>query len=84
MKPLFALFLFAVSAAAASAQTADAIYAQSCGPKESAFTVEQVKGQPPAAPEPGKALVYFIQKEGLQIFITRDGLDGAWVGSPPA
>jgi hypothetical protein len=39
-----------------------------------------VKAQPPAAPEPGKALVYFIQKQGLPIFVTRVGLDGAWVG----
>jgi hypothetical protein len=79
MKALFALLIFAVSVSA-TAQTADAIYKQACGPKEAAFTVELVKGQPPAAPEPGKALVYFIQKESGTYFTTRVGLDGAWVG----
>ena len=79
MKALFALLLFAVPVSA-TAQTADAIYKQACGPKEAAFTVELVKGQPPAAPEPGKALVYFIQKETGTYFTTRVGLDGVWVG----
>jgi hypothetical protein len=78
MKSLIALLLFAVSASA-TAQTADAIYKQACGPKDASFVVEQVKGQPPAAPEPGKALVYFIQ-EASPVFVTRVGLDGAWVG----
>jgi hypothetical protein len=79
MKVLFALLLLAVSASA-TAQTADAIYQQACGPKDARFVVEQVQGQPPAAPEPGKALVYFIQKQSAPIFVTRVGLDGAWVG----
>jgi hypothetical protein len=79
MKVLFVVFLLAVSASA-TAQSADAIYSQACGPKQSSFTVEQVKGQPPAAPEPGKALIYFIQKESAPIFITRVGLDGSWTG----
>jgi hypothetical protein len=79
MKALVTLLLFAVSVSA-TAQTADAIYQQACGPKDASFDVEQVKGQPPAAPEPGKALVYFIQKETDPVFITRIGLDGAWVG----
>lgn len=79
MKALFALLLFAVSASA-TAQTADAIYKQACGPMDASFEVEQVKGQPPAAPEPGKALVYFIQKESGPYFTTRVGLDGSWVG----
>jgi hypothetical protein len=79
MKALGTLLLFAVSASA-TAQTADAIYKQACGPKEAAFDVQQVIRQPPTALEPGKALVYFIQKENDPIFITRVGLDGAWVG----
>lgn len=82
MRVFFAFFavLLLTFSISASAQTADAIYQRACGPKGAAFTVELVKGQPPTAPEPGKALVYFIQKETLPIFITRVGLDGAWVG----
>ena len=79
MKALIALMFFAVSASV-TAQTTDAIYQGACGPKEAQFVVEQVKGQPPAAPEPGKALVYFIQKASIPLFITRVGLDCAWVG----
>ncbi len=79
MKAALVILLLAVSVPAA-AQTADAIYHQACGSKDAEFVVQQVKGQPPAAPEPGKALVYFIQKETAPIFITRVGLDGAWVG----
>ena len=81
MKALFAFLLFAVSASA-NAQTADAIYKQACGPKDASFDVEQVLDvEPSAAPEPGKALVYFIQKEsGRPYFTTRVGLDGSWVG----
>jgi hypothetical protein len=44
------------------------------------FVVEQVKKQAPAAPEPGKAIVYFIQKESGPYFTTRVGMDGAWIG----
>lgn len=83
MKALLAFFaiLFLTFSISASAQTADAIYKRACGPKEASFDVKQIKSQPPAAPEPGKALVYFIQKEyGAKRFITRVGLDGAWVG----
>jgi hypothetical protein len=78
MKNLVAL-LFALSVSA-TAQSADAIYKRACGPKDASFEVEQIKGQPPAAPEPGKALVYFIQKESGPYFTTRVGLDGSWVG----
>ena len=71
--------LLAISIPAA-AQSADAIYQQACGPKDAEFIVEQVKMQLPMTPEPGKALVYFIQKEYAKRFTTRIGLDGAWVG----
>jgi hypothetical protein len=63
-----------------AAQSADAIYKTACGPKKIEFTVELVNGQSPTAPEPGKALVYFIQKEAGMPFTTRVGLDGSWVG----
>jgi hypothetical protein len=79
MKAALAVLLMAVPLSA-TAQTADAIYKQACGPLDARFVVEQVRGQPPAAPEPGKALVYFIQKEAGAHFTTRVGLDGAWVG----
>lgn len=79
MKPLFIVFALVFSVSA-TAQTADAIYHRACGPKEASFDVQLGKGQPPAAPEPGKALVYFIQKEPGTYFTTRVGLDGTWVG----
>jgi hypothetical protein len=79
MKAALAILLLALSVSAA-AQTADAIYKQACGPLDAKFVVEQAKGQPPMAPEPGKALVYFIQKESGSPFTTRVGLDGAWLG----
>jgi hypothetical protein len=74
------LLLFLAMSIPAVAQSADSIYQQACGPKDARFDVQQVKGQTPTAPEPGKALVYFIQKETDPIFITRIGLDGAWAG----
>ena len=79
MKAALAVLLFSFCAGAA-AQTADALYQKACGPKAAKFSVQLVKAQPPAAPEPGKALVYFIQKENAAVFTTRVGLDGAWVG----
>ncbi len=79
MKAALSVLLLAISVSA-TAQTADAIYKQACGPLNARFEVEQVKGQPPTAPEPGNALVYFIQKEAGAYFTTRVGLDGAWVG----
>jgi len=49
-----------------------------CGPEKVSFNVKLDKTQHTLAqPEPGKALVYFIQETGSgQI-----GLDGAWVGA---
>jgi hypothetical protein len=79
MKP-FLLICAVLLSGTAGAQTADSIYRQACGPKQAAFNVQQVKTPPPAAPEPGKALVYFIQKQSGTNFITRVGLDGAWTG----
>jgi len=64
----------------AAAQSADAIYQQACGPKDTSFVVEQVTGQPSATPAPGKALVYIIQRESGFHFKTRVGMDGAWAG----
>lgn len=79
MRTSLCVLLLALSLPAA-AQTADAIYQRACGPRQAAFTVEQVNAKPPAAPEPGKALVYIIQQQFRQNYTTRIGLDGAWVG----
>ena len=64
----------------ASAQTADAIYHQACGPADTSFQLQHVPATPPTAPEPGKALVFFIQEQSGMNFMTRIGLDGAWAG----
>ena len=74
------LSLLLIASLSASAQSADAIYQQACGPKDASFQLQQVKGNPPAQPEPGKALVYFIQKQSGMNFMTRIGLDGSWAG----
>jgi hypothetical protein len=79
MKRCWILLLVAMSLPAA-AQSADALYQQACGPKDAKFVVQVAKGQPPAGPEPGKALVYFIQKDAGMPLTTRVGLDGTWVG----
>jgi hypothetical protein len=79
MKAILAVLLLTMPITAA-AQTADAIYQRACGSKDARFVVQQTQRQPPTAPEPGKALVYFIQNETEPIFTTRVGLDGAWVG----
>jgi hypothetical protein len=78
---LFLAFLFLIISISAAAQTADAIYQRACGRKDTLFAERQVKAQPPAAPEPGKALVYFIQDAYGEAATTRVGLDGAWVGA---
>ena len=77
MKVALSVLLLALSLPAA-AQTAASIYQRACGPKNASFHVELVKGQPPAKPEPGKALVYFIHDTSRPLFTTRVGLDGAW------
>jgi hypothetical protein len=80
MKHLLAVFVLPVLATAlsATAQSADALYQRACGPQSASFDVQLVKGKNPAAPEPGKALVYFIQTG--HSFTTRIGLDGSWAG----
>jgi hypothetical protein len=79
MKALPLTFLLLVSLSA-GAQTADTIYKQACGPKDASFQLQQVPDTPPTAPEPGKALVFFLQTQSGMNFMTRIGLDGAWAG----
>jgi hypothetical protein len=57
-----------------------------CGIKDVTFDVKLAKTQhAPSQPEPGKALVYFIQDDGPwgehQHYVLRLALDGAWVGA---
>lgn len=75
MKSALVVLFFAASALA---QTPPGLATSACGPKSDSFDVKLDKTQHTLAqPEPGKALVYFIQENGAA---SRTGLDGAWVG----
>ena len=66
-------------AASAFAQKPSGVATPACGPKDASFDVMLHKAQHTLAqPEPGKALVYFIQEKGA---VSRIGVDGAWVGA---
>jgi hypothetical protein len=56
-----------------------------CGDDAVKFEVKTDKGQHPAKPEAGKALVYFIEDDSnfnsMPKPTTRAGLDGNWVGA---
>jgi hypothetical protein len=73
-------------AASAFAQNQPAVVAAACGPQDTGFDVKLDKSQHTLAqPEPGKALVYFIQDIGEVSCIgacikTKIGLDGTWIG----
>jgi hypothetical protein len=76
MKSVLIALLFA---SCAFAQEPSAVATASCGPKDASFDVKLDKTQHTLAqPDPGKALIYFIQEKGSDGFI---GLDGAWVGA---
>ncbi|MFZ0772776.1 MAG: DUF2846 domain-containing protein [Candidatus Sulfotelmatobacter sp.] len=71
-------------AASAFAQAPSGVATSACGPKSGSFQVTLDKSQHTLAePEPGKALVYFIQEKGSDAFAvtTKIGIDGAWVGA---
>jgi Protein of unknown function (DUF2846) len=83
MKIALVALLFAASALA---QGPPAALPAACGPASVNFKVNlnadrHTRGQP----EAGKALVYFIQDDGLagehQHYTMKIGLDGAWVGA---
>lgn len=83
MKSVVVVVLLAVSSLAQSQSSAAAA---ACGPTGVSFAVKQNDSQgAPAQPEPGKALIYFVQETGagncLGVCVTRIGLDGAWVGA---
>jgi hypothetical protein len=65
--------------ASAFAQAPSGVATSACGPKDATFDVKLDKTQHTLAqPEPGKALVYFIEEKGA---VAQIGLDGAWVGA---
>ncbi|MGA8211943.1 MAG: hypothetical protein WB799_00010 [Candidatus Sulfotelmatobacter sp.] len=71
-------------AASAFAQKPPGVATSACGAESSSFQVKLDKSQHALAhPDPGKALVYFIQEEGSDGFsvTTKIGIDGAWVGA---
>lgn len=79
--------LFALFAASAFAQTQSPSLPARCGPEQASLDVKLDQSPHAVAqPEPGKALIYFIQDIGEQHFgigvaaVTWVALDGAWVG----
>jgi hypothetical protein len=70
----------------ALAQSTPASVSAACGPEKVIFTAREADAPLPlASPQPGKALVYFIQDDGLygteQHYTVKIGLDGTWVGA---
>ncbi|HSY92206.1 MAG TPA: hypothetical protein VK812_12585, partial [Candidatus Binatus sp.] len=84
MRSALIVMLLAVSA---FAQRESGPLAAACGPKSISFNAKPDESQhTQAQPEPGKALVYFIQDIGeVNCFggciTTKIGLDGTWVGA---
>ena len=83
MKAVLALIVFAASALG---QGPSIRVPSACGIKDVTFDVKLDNTQrPPAQPESGKALVYFIQDDGPwgvhQHYVLKIALDGAWVGA---
>jgi hypothetical protein len=77
------VMLFAVSASA-FAQVPPDVATAACGSEKVSFNVKADESQHALAqPDPGKALVYFIQEKGSDAFAvtTKIGIDGAWVGA---
>jgi hypothetical protein len=81
MRILGFIMLCSVSA---FAQSQPAASTAACGPEKASYNVKLDKSPDSLAqPEPGKALVYFVQEKGTDVLgvTTRIGLDGAWVGA---
>ena len=89
VKTFFAVLLLAVVSitplASAQDKPMDAPGAPGCGDPNARFEVNSDKGQHPAQPQAGKALVYFIQDDSQFDSspkpTTRAGVDGKWVGT---
>jgi hypothetical protein len=92
MKTLSALLLFLFAfAATSSAQNAptETAAAPGCGAENTKFDVTTERSKHPfVKPEPGKAIVYFLQDDSYFQSrprpTTRFGLDGNWVGATQA
>jgi hypothetical protein len=81
MRTIGLIMLLAVSA---FAQAPPAVTTAACGSEKVSFNVKLDESQHAMAqPEPGKALVYFIQEKGGDALgvTTNIGLDGTWVGA---
>jgi hypothetical protein len=86
MKAAILTFSMLLVTASASCQKPAIALPAACGPADTLFSTEVTKAaQNPMQPEPGKALVYFIQDDGPspghQRYTVRIGLDGQWVGA---
>jgi Protein of unknown function (DUF2846) len=82
MKSVIVIVLLAASS---FAQSQSSTAAPACGSTDVNFAVKNDSQHAPALHEPGKALIYFVQKTGagncLGVCVTRIGLDGEWVGA---
>jgi hypothetical protein len=84
MRRLLVVMLLAVCA---FAQDPSGVAAAACGPKAARFDVKRDDSQHTLAqPEPGKALIYFVQDIGVAACLgscvtTKIGLDGTWIGA---
>lgn len=81
LSALSALPILGQSSASAPAQ----IGLSGCGDTRAQFQVKRVDGVNPVQPDPGKALVFFIEKDvddaTFSVPNTRVGSDGNWVGA---
>jgi hypothetical protein len=78
------LFLLAATALAQNTTTTAA--APGCGTTDTRFEIKKDKSQHPSAPpEPGKAVIYFVEDDtefqAVPNPTTRIGLDGTWIGA---
>lgn len=83
----FLLTALLVLATSGFAQTTTRRADSACGPSDVRFNVKLGQTQQPLEqPQPGKALVYFLQDYGSANYpgiaqVTKVGIDGAWVGA---
>lgn len=81
------MILVTLLTVSAFAQDQSADVRTACGPQGVSLAVKQDDSQHTLSqPQPGKALIYFVQETGaanclLGACVTRIGLDGAWVGA---
>lgn len=86
---LFAILLFSPGSVSFAQNPSTAPAAPGCSAADTKFDVKINDSQHPlAGPEPGKALVYFLQDDTYFIArprpTTRFGLDGNWIGATHA